>query len=642
MIRITPRFLLLTILSVSASTVYLAATPTPVPTSPSGTTIPSATQIIDASGNVWTVVSGVVQENGANAGFSQKVIELAWFGGVIYQENSSNLWWSWNGSTWISTGNPTPSTLITIGDTTIETSVDYGNGNLVAMQSANLNQSATIQSLSFYVGSPGGNLVLGIYADNAGVPGLLVAQTAAFTPAAGWNTASTTSNPTLAAGNYWLAYSPSSSTFAFRITSGGQYLVEPFTYTGSLPSSFTSTSGNAFHWSFYATLTPTGTPPTGKPGLTSTLTPTGTPPTGKPGLRLFGGAQGWQSTAHYTVPDPLWKPIADGVATGNQFPANWYRDDFTMGYAPGWDNWSSVMASQWSTVRSYCDAHGINGPCVQLHYAGAAQPTGVNLITRYEAYLTAIAPYCKAGTYEIACNEITGGSSEVTDGLINALAADTSIGGPYGTGWDGLINLVKLQRQYLPGVLLGLNEYDVCDLSTGGSPAQYYHATSCIAAYKACHDNGAALDWLGTEGYWGNFTMGPSGQPESLAAQKAQIDSVSTSILPYLTGACGTACLAFTEFTPMGYNCSGRTDILADTLKDCWTLYLNMFANDPYIFGVTGPWASFRKSAIFQGGDVNWFYDDTASGDRNPDCTSSEITPALTWLQGWVPGNVHN
>jgi hypothetical protein len=289
--HIFPRFILLPILSAGVSTVYLGATP--VPTSPGGTTIPSATQIVDASLNVWTVVSGVVTETGANAGFSQNVIALAWIGGVIYQENSSNLWWSWNGATWISTGNPISEPPITIGDTTIEANLDTGNGNLLAMQSANLNQSATIQSLSFYVGSPDGNLVLGIYADNGGVPGLLVAQTAAFTPFAGWNTASTTSNPTLAAGNYWLAYSPSSSTLAFRITSGGQYLVEPFTYTGSLPNSFTSTSGNAFHWSFYATLTPTETPAAKAVQLSeSAAEPTAT---GKPGLTLFGGVQGWSA-----------------------------------------------------------------------------------------------------------------------------------------------------------------------------------------------------------------------------------------------------------------------------------------------------------------------------------------------------------
>src|SRR5450755_2198897 len=38
--------------------------------SPSGTTIPSATQGTDSSGNIWTVSDGVIYENGGPAGFS--------------------------------------------------------------------------------------------------------------------------------------------------------------------------------------------------------------------------------------------------------------------------------------------------------------------------------------------------------------------------------------------------------------------------------------------------------------------------------------------------------------------------------------------------------------------------------------------
>src|ERR1700730_6732911 len=51
-------------------------------------------------------------------------------------------------------------------------------------------------------------------------------------------------------------------------------------------------------------------------------------------LTLFGcvqhapGAGG--STQPYGFPDPLWKPISKGPATGNQFPANWYRDDYSF------------------------------------------------------------------------------------------------------------------------------------------------------------------------------------------------------------------------------------------------------------------------------------------------------------------------
>ncbi|MEK7138619.1 MAG: hypothetical protein AAB799_00365, partial [Patescibacteria group bacterium] len=52
---------------------------------------------------------------------------------------------------------------ITIGETTILPADDSGNGNLLLAQSTTLSQTATIQSLSFYVTTAAGNLRLGIY-----------------------------------------------------------------------------------------------------------------------------------------------------------------------------------------------------------------------------------------------------------------------------------------------------------------------------------------------------------------------------------------------------------------------------------------------------------------------------------------------
>jgi len=71
-----------------------------------GTTIPAATQIVDASANVWTVAGGVVYENGIWAPYSSAVTLLLYDGNVIYQENSAGSWWSWNGSTWVRTTDP--------------------------------------------------------------------------------------------------------------------------------------------------------------------------------------------------------------------------------------------------------------------------------------------------------------------------------------------------------------------------------------------------------------------------------------------------------------------------------------------------------------------------------------------------------
>lgn len=75
--------------------------------SANGATIPSSTELIDNSGNLWTVVSGVIYENGVAAGVSSNVILLLWYNGAIYQENSSDNWYEWNGTTYIAvSGDP--------------------------------------------------------------------------------------------------------------------------------------------------------------------------------------------------------------------------------------------------------------------------------------------------------------------------------------------------------------------------------------------------------------------------------------------------------------------------------------------------------------------------------------------------------
>jgi hypothetical protein len=153
-------------------------------------------------------------------------------------------------------------TAITIGDTTVESAGDNGNGNLLLAQEATLSQSATIRSLSFYVTAASGNLILGIYdaTGSNGGPGNLLATTRGFAPATGWNTASVVTPVALAAGNYWLAYLPSSSSLAFpaeRTT--GNCVYSSLTY-GSLPATFSTSpwSCTPTNWSFYATLTSSG------------------------------------------------------------------------------------------------------------------------------------------------------------------------------------------------------------------------------------------------------------------------------------------------------------------------------------------------------------------------------------------------
>lgn len=100
--------------------------------SPNDTTIPSATSIIDAKQNTWTVNAGVVYINGATAAFTANVTLLLYHNKVIYHENSAGSWYSWdyNAAAWTqvagdprsSSPPPTSSTFncVTIGDSITE------------------------------------------------------------------------------------------------------------------------------------------------------------------------------------------------------------------------------------------------------------------------------------------------------------------------------------------------------------------------------------------------------------------------------------------------------------------------------------------------------------------------------------------
>src|ERR1700688_2754757 len=160
---------------------------------------------------------------------------------------------------------------ITIGQTSVLTSADGGNANRLLAQSATLSQTATMQSLSFYVTAAAGKLVLGIYQSLNGGPGQLLASTGAFTPIVGWNTQPVTSPVALAPATYWLAYLPSDNGLSFVWGNSGQWQYDPMTFSGSMPGTFVSTHGDVGNWSLYATLipggTPSATPTSGKPGL---------------------------------------------------------------------------------------------------------------------------------------------------------------------------------------------------------------------------------------------------------------------------------------------------------------------------------------------------------------------------------------
>jgi hypothetical protein len=70
--------------------------------SASGARIGAGTDIlVDSERHVWTLpADGYASEDGARAGGNYNTIAILYYNGVIYCENTSNDWYSWNGSSW--------------------------------------------------------------------------------------------------------------------------------------------------------------------------------------------------------------------------------------------------------------------------------------------------------------------------------------------------------------------------------------------------------------------------------------------------------------------------------------------------------------------------------------------------------------
>lgn len=199
---------------------------------------------------------------------------------------------------------PPPPVTTTMGVTSIQPSTDSGNGNLVVVQRATLAKAGTLRSLSFHVLNASGQLRMGVYdATGAnGNPGARVAETAPFTPAAGWNTQPVLAPIELAAGTYWLAYHPSSSSLSFSTNYGaGRYCYQARTF-GALPARYAaSPSCGATEWSLYATLDGSSVPPPPPPPASGTASLRWDQPTDPvvTGWRVYWG------TASRTYAQPL-------------------------------------------------------------------------------------------------------------------------------------------------------------------------------------------------------------------------------------------------------------------------------------------------------------------------------------------------
>ena len=145
------------------------------------------------------------------------------------------------------------------GVTTVLSTADSQNANVLSVQMIQLKTVQTIQSLSLYVTTTGGNLILGVYDATGpkGGPGALKASTVSFAPKTGWNTAKVVTPASLAPGNYWMAFLPSSNALGFATYRGLDYC-RYYSYTfGALPKTFSASPVDCSPtaWSFYATLT---------------------------------------------------------------------------------------------------------------------------------------------------------------------------------------------------------------------------------------------------------------------------------------------------------------------------------------------------------------------------------------------------
>jgi hypothetical protein len=242
--------------------------PTVSLTAPSnGATVSGTNVTLSANASDNVAVAGVqFQLDGSNLGSEDTSAPYATSWDTTQAQNGSH---TLTAIARDAAGNSTTSSAITvtvtggtntfkIGEPNILGSADDSNGNLLLAQNTTLSQSAAIQSLSFYVTTASGSLRLGIYDATGpnGGPGALEAQTASFTPTTGWNTAATTTSPTLNPGTYWLAYLPSSDSLAFVKGTDSSSSGVLYSYAfGALPNTFSTTpSTTASHWSLYATL----------------------------------------------------------------------------------------------------------------------------------------------------------------------------------------------------------------------------------------------------------------------------------------------------------------------------------------------------------------------------------------------------
>jgi hypothetical protein len=157
---------------------------------------------------------------------------------------------------WIADNPPVADPPIIIGNTQVFPTDGGGHGGYQFAMPVALSQNATLNSLGLYCYVPDGTVYLGLYNDNNGAPGALLASTPASSLVAGWNTVLVSTPLVLTPGTYWLSFIPSSSTMeaaATDLAPGSDYHEFQTTLRTPYPGPISTTTKQ---YSLFAILSP--------------------------------------------------------------------------------------------------------------------------------------------------------------------------------------------------------------------------------------------------------------------------------------------------------------------------------------------------------------------------------------------------
>jgi hypothetical protein len=173
--------------------------------------------------------------------------------------------------------------------------------------------------------------------------------------------------------------------------------------------------------------------------------------------------------------------------TGND-PALWYEIEPTPGNFAPWLvhelGWAAPYQYELPSVLwGYYDNPAFNEPSWLVNMSPAEQ---INQFIGFLKYLAVTLP--QGSKVNLIAEPLHTNMSTLTQAL----------GGQGVTGYDGFIAAIKLARQYMPGILIGVMDYNI--ETNDNQPWDLGATTRYIALIKILIANGAAPDYLSCEG----------------------------------------------------------------------------------------------------------------------------------------------